>query len=232
MIANSIILVLISAPLIMGKGKPETLTDTYEKPENDGVVFEDIPIAKPQTQLPTTEPNTKPKVKTVVYAKPKVVKDNTETEGKDLANIDELEGAKFGTEQIEGEPIKPSDISFDSPEGLDNGISGAENNEPFIYVEEMPAFVGGEREMLLYIGKKLKYPAEAQRIGAEGIVVVSFVVTQTGKISNAEIVKGIGYGADEEALRVIENMPYWRPGKQNGKPVAVRFTLPIRFSLK
>lgn len=86
--------------------------------------------------------------------------------------------------------------------------------------------------MLKYIGKRIKYPRLAVQEQVEGIVVVSFVVNRQGEITNAAILKGLGYGTDEEALRVVGSMPKWKPGKQNGKPVAVRYTLPIRFSMK
>ena len=86
--------------------------------------------------------------------------------------------------------------------------------------------------MLQYIGKKIKYPAMAQRENIQGLVVVTFVVAQNGDIKDAEVVKGLGYGMDEEAIRVVSSMPRWKPGKQNGKPVPVRYTLPIRFSMR
>jgi periplasmic protein TonB len=96
----------------------------------------------------------------------------------------------------------------------------------------MPYFEGGEQGLLKYISKKIKYPRAAVNEQVEGIVVVSFVVNRQGEITDATILKGLGYGTDEEALRVINSMPNWTPGRQNGKPVAVRYTLPIRFSMK
>jgi len=82
-----------------------------------------------------------------------------------------------------------------------------------------------------YIGQNLHYPDSARKHNIEGRVVVQFVVTEQGKITDCKVVKGIGYLCDEEALHVVSAMPPWKPGMQDGKPVAVYFTLPIRFKL-
>jgi len=82
-----------------------------------------------------------------------------------------------------------------------------------------------------YIGQNLHYPDSARKHNIEGRVIVHFVVTEKGKIADCKVVKGIGYLCDEEALRVVAAMPPWKPGIQNGKPVAVIYTLPIRFKL-
>jgi protein TonB len=83
-----------------------------------------------------------------------------------------------------------------------------------------------------YLSKNLKYPSVARRMGIEGTVYVSFVVEKSGEISNVELLRGIGGGCDEEAIRVIENAPIWKPGYQRSRPVKVRMRLPIRFKLQ
>jgi protein TonB len=85
--------------------------------------------------------------------------------------------------------------------------------------------------MMKFIGKNLKYPSAARRMGIEGQVFVQFVVDAEGKISEVKTIKGISAECDKEAERVIKMMPPWKAGKQNGKPVKVRFVLPIRFKL-
>ena len=100
---------------------------------------------------------------------------------------------------------------------------------PFIYVEAMPTFVGGEEALRKYLQHNLHYPPEALRSGIAGKVFVSFVVSATGTITDVEVVKGLGYGTDAEAKRVISAMPAWTPGRQNHRAVAVRYTLPITF---
>lgn len=97
---------------------------------------------------------------------------------------------------------------------------------------EMPAFVGGETEMYKYLQRNVSFPSMAREANISGAVYVTFVVDTNGIITNAEVLRGIGGGCDEEALRVIRNMPAWKPGKQNGDPVRVRFNMPIRFTLK
>lgn len=103
--------------------------------------------------------------------------------------------------------------------------------EVFTYVEEMPKFIGGQDAMMKYIAATVKYPDSARDKGIQGKVFVNFVVNEDGKISNVKILRGIGGGCDEEAKRVVEGMPVWEPGKQNGKNVAVYFNLPIQFRI-
>jgi TonB family protein len=98
-------------------------------------------------------------------------------------------------------------------------------------VEERPQFPGGDEALLSFLGSNMHYPDEARTKGVEGRVIVKFVVAKTGAITDAKIVRGIGSGCDEEALRVINSMPAWKPGKDKGKPVNVFFTLPISYKL-
>ncbi|MBK7384136.1 MAG: energy transducer TonB [Flavobacteriales bacterium] len=100
----------------------------------------------------------------------------------------------------------------------------------FAIDEEMPSFPNGEAALMQYIRENLRYPATAQSAGVAGTVHVTFIVTQTGGIRDAKVKSGIGSGCDEEALRVINAMPKWNPGKQRGKPVDVQYNLAIRFS--
>jgi protein TonB len=83
-----------------------------------------------------------------------------------------------------------------------------------------------------YIGENLKYPQSAKERNVQGKVVVKFEVNEAGDVVNARIAQGLDAECDSEALRVIQNMPRWKPGKQNGKPVKVTFTLPLEFMLK
>ncbi len=106
-----------------------------------------------------------------------------------------------------------------------------EVEQPFVVVEQMPQFPGGEKEMMKFIKANLKYPVIAQEMGVSGTVIVNFVVGRDGKISRIKVMRGIGSGCDEEAIRVLEKMPAWSPGKQGGKPVLVSYTIPIKFVL-
>lgn len=104
--------------------------------------------------------------------------------------------------------------------------------EIFISAEEMPSFKGGLKAFYDYFGKSIKYPKLAKKNNITGTVVVSFVIDKDGSITDIKVLKGIGFGCDEEAIRVLENAPKWNPGKQRGVPVKVSMTLPIKFAMK
>ncbi|MBD2756166.1 M56 family metallopeptidase [Spirosoma validum] len=99
-------------------------------------------------------------------------------------------------------------------------------------VEEQPKFPGGMAKLGQYLGENLRYPEVAQKAKAEGRVFVRFIVTKEGDITNVEILKGIGYGTEEEAKRVVSQMPRWEPAMQNGEAVNVQYHLPINFQLE
>lgn len=100
----------------------------------------------------------------------------------------------------------------------------------FEVVEEQPAPEGGMEAFYKFVGKELRYPAQANRMGVEGRVFVQFVVDEKGNVSDVKAVKGIGAGCDEEAVRVIK-LTKWNPGKQRGRPVKVRMIMPVMFKL-
>ena len=106
------------------------------------------------------------------------------------------------------------------------------DDEIFTVVEQQPEFPGGTKQLWKYLSENLHYPAAAQKVNAEGRVFVSFVVTKTGEVTDVNILKDIGFGTDEEAKRVVSQMPRWIPARQNGQVVNVRFNLPINFQLK
>jgi protein TonB len=106
-----------------------------------------------------------------------------------------------------------------------------ETDEIFTVVEESAAPKGGMAAFYKYVGEKIKYPAQARRMGIEGRVFVEFVINKDGSLSDVKAIKGIGAGCDEEAVRIIQSAPPWTPGKQRGKPVKQRYTLPIIFKL-
>jgi protein TonB len=112
------------------------------------------------------------------------------------------------------------------------GSGDMSNNEPRISADVMPEFPGGMAALLAYIQKNLHYPAIAREEGIEGKVVIRFIVNALGEIEGAKVMKNIGGGCDKEALRVVNAMPKWKPGKQNGHNVKVYYTLPITFKLQ
>jgi protein TonB len=106
-----------------------------------------------------------------------------------------------------------------------------EVEQVFTIVEDQPEFPGGMPAFYKFVGDKMKYPAQARRMGIEGRVFVQFVVDKDGTVTEVTAVKGIGAGCDEEAERVLRTAPKFKPGKQRGRPVKVRMVLPIIFKL-
>jgi len=101
--------------------------------------------------------------------------------------------------------------------------------EIFTVVEQHPEFPGGMNKLGNYLRKNLRYPEAARKAGIEGRGFVNFIVTDQGVIENVNVLKGLGFGTDEEAVRLISSMPNWRPGKQGGKAQNVRYNLVVNF---
>ena len=112
-----------------------------------------------------------------------------------------------------------------------NPVQVLENDSIYNIVEQMPRFPGGDQAMFDFIGKNVKYPQEAKEKEIQGRVFVQFVVEKDGSVSNVEVIRGIGGGCNEEAVRVVKAMPKWEPGKQKGEPVRVHFILPFVFKM-
>jgi len=115
---------------------------------------------------------------------------------------------------------------------LEEPIEEEETDEIFQIVENPASFKGGIGAFYSYVQKSMKYPSQAQRMGLEGKVFVEFVVGKDGKITDVKVLRGIGAGCDEEAIRVLKNSPAWTPGKQRGRAVRQRMVLPITFKLQ
>ena len=98
--------------------------------------------------------------------------------------------------------------------------------------ETMPQFPGGLGVMMKYLAANIKYPASAVKAKKQGRVIVTFIVQKDGSVSHAKIAKSVDPELDAEALRIVKGMPKWTPGTQNGKPVNVKYTLPVNFSLQ
>ncbi len=108
---------------------------------------------------------------------------------------------------------------------------GKDGKEVFDVTEVQPNPPGGMGGWNNYLASNLRYPTEAKNMGIEGTVIVVFLINSDGTVSNAEILRGIGAGCDEEALRVVQNSPKWTPAQQKGKVVNSRMRLPVRFKL-
>lgn len=121
----------------------------------------------------------------------------------------------------------PGNLSF-NPDPVEASV---EETPIFTVVEDMPSYPGGQGAMMKFLAANIKYPAQAKENGIQGRVFINFVVEADGKVSNVKLLRGIGGGCDEEAMRVVSAMPNWIPGKQDGKGVRVSYNLPVKFAL-
>jgi protein TonB len=174
-----------------------------------------------------------PRVNTVRYKPFEAVPDHTIPKDETPATTDMLQNAIAGPLTIdgEGEDLPLIDIADGTGEGTGAPVEVAGPPAEFLVVEEMPEFPGGQAAMLKFIGKHLRYPSSAQAKGIAGIVYVTFVISPEGQVTKVEVMKGIDTACDQEAARVISKMPAWKPGRQSGRNVPVRYSLPIRFSM-
>lgn len=218
---------IVSYPLITAFIFPE-------EPKLDGLppikiyTFENLPnqsIKKDNVDIPITN---QPKTPTVKYTVP-TIKPDDQVPTDDFATIDKLVNKNPGTETVAGN-INGNDIIEVVPT-IDIPVVEPEIEKPYTWVEEMPSFKGGVGELMNFFSENLNYPEIAKRAGVEGKVILSFLVDKSGKIKDAEVLKGIGAGCDEEAMRVINLMPEWNPGKQNGKAVLTKINIPVVFKL-
>ena len=137
----------------------------------------------------------------------------------------EVEDIEINAEVEQNEVIE----EYIAPEVVEDDVV---EQEIFKIVEEMPSFPGGEQKLMEFVGKNIKYPQIARETGIQGRVFVNFVVEPDGSVSNVSVLRGIGGGCDEEAMRVVKSMPKWKPGKQRGKAVRVQYMLPVNFRLQ
>jgi periplasmic protein TonB len=172
------------------------------------------------------------KIKSTIKFTPPVIKDDSEVKDEDIMKTQEdLTDSKLSvsTSDVKGNSQDADAIDLADLQKKKEVVE--EETKPYSYVEQMPEYPGGDEARIKFFTKNLKYPAIAKESGIQGTVYLTFIVSKTGEISNVQVVRGIGGGCDEEAVRVLQLMPPWIPGRQNGKTVPVQFTLPLRFSL-
>ena len=200
-------------------------------PHGPVVITEILPPPPAQKIItpPTPPPPAPQHLRTVSSTIPKVIEDDmvpdkTMTEVKDLHNAQPGITTSDGDDVISGPAINTGT----GPGTAVVPTSTTGSSTTFTIVEQMPEFMGNMSE---YLSKHLHYPDMARTEGVQGQVIIRFVVNEDGSVSNAQVARGIGGGCDEEALHIVSSMPKWKPGKQNGMPVKVYFTLPIKFQL-
>lgn len=123
------------------------------------------------------------------------------------------------------------DTEIDEILELDEPTDNFDENATFLFVEHQPTFDGGYSAFYKFINKKLRYPSQARRMGIQGKVFLNFVIDKEGNITSIKVIRGIGAGCDEAAIKALQSAPKWNPGKQRGIPVKVSMSLPITFKL-
>lgn len=192
---------------------------------------EELDIPPPPEEEPPPPP---PEIAQIKFLPPEPKADEDVKIEEPPPTIEEAKDKVVSTQNVEGDkvdnftPPPPPPPAVTKPAGLGK----PKEEEIFTAVEQNPEFPGGTAEMYKYINSKIKYPPAAQRANISGRVFVKFVVEKDGSIGQIDVLKGIGFGCDEEAIRVIKSMPKWNPGRQNGKNVRVFFTMPVFYQLE
>ena len=183
----------------------------YEVTDTEFFFEEEIDIQ--QTTQETPPPPPPPAVQEVEVLN--VVEDDVETE----------------TIEINTEDDKDVEVVIAPP--VEAPVEEEEEEVIFVVVESMPEFPGGQQALFKYLAENVKYPVIAQENGIQGRVICQFVVNKDGSIVDVVAVRSSGEPSlDKEAIRVIQSMPKWKPGKQRGKPVRVKYTVPVNFRLQ
>lgn len=179
-----------------------------------------------------------PPIIAVKHTLPTIVAANLATDDDLMPTKDDLKDAIAANQTHIGEPISDASSSVsDDSEITDNAPN--ENtlpNDDEIFeaetIEQWPEFPGGMDALLSYLSSHIKYPTNAFEQGIAGRVILGFVVNKSGDIDEIKVLKSVGYGCDEEAIRVVKNMPTWKPGLVNGRKVNVYYNLPITFEIQ
>jgi protein TonB len=204
----SIGLTITMALVLMAFEWTDSDDGTLDLSGKNNTLFEEVIEVPPTEQPPPPAP---------VIQQPQVVEVPDEEEIKDDIKVN------LDVEVTEESKVEEIVVQAEQPK--------EETDEIFTVVEESATPKGGIQAFYKYVGEKIKYPAQARRMGIEGKVFVEFVINKDGSLSDVRAIKGIGAGCDEEAVRIIQAAPPWNPGKQRGKAVKQRYTLPIYFKL-
>ena len=246
---KSLLILVIAAALVGGFLAWKVIEQ--KQAEEQQAYMEAMELAKLQEQAKKEEKKKPEKVQPKIEAKkeipvaretqkftaPVIKKDELVKEENQVKQMDKLDDkVAVGAEDKEG--VKDRTV-----EAVRNDIAVAAPPPPpapkpevatkvFDVVEEMPSFPGGQGALMQYLASNIKYPVVAQENGVQGRVIVSFVVERDGSISDVKVARSVDPSLDREAQRVVKSMPRWKPGKQNGSAVRVKYTVPVVFRLQ
>ena len=245
---KSLLILVIAAALVGGFLAWKVIEQ--KQAEEQQAYMEAMELAKLQQQAKKEEKKkepVKPKIEpkkeipvareTQKFTAPVIKKDELVKEENQVKQMDKLDDkVAVGTENKEG--VKDRTV-----EAVRNDIAVAApppppapkpevSNKVFDVVEEMPSFPGGQGALMAFLNSNIKYPVVAQENGVQGRVIVGFVVERDGSITDVKVMRSVDPSLDREAQRVIKAMPKWKPGKQNGSAVRVKYTVPVVFRLQ
>jgi len=238
MIAATLVMITVSAPIVASMFDKPLVVDL---PNDHPRIIKDIEVIipkEPEPKVPEVKPLEPSNPVTTIANTTPIIEAAAAVNDADLPPTkEELKDAVAGIENKEGEETDVLDLPIIDYEGEGSGIIPQEpapnDNEIFddVDVSQMPEFPGGEEELIRYLAQNIQYPKQALDGNTEGRVLIGFVVNKEGNIDDVKVLRSIGDGCDEEAVRVIHKMPKWKPGKNNGKLVNVFYNLPVTFQL-
>jgi protein TonB len=228
-IAGTLFILLFLSPKILSLIRGNTTTDdVYE--QKTPVTVQLPPAVNPKTLPPPSIEPPQAKKNVLRFPPPIVVDREVDT---DPPQIKELVNADPGQKTIAGDPDGQLVITAATGKGPEQTAVVEDDKVYDIYVplEVQPMFPGGMNKFYTYLSKAIRYPEMAQENGIQGKVFMSFIVEKNGTLTDIKVERKLGSGTDEEAIRVLKASPHWMPGIQNGRPVRVKYNIPISFSL-
>ena len=246
---KSLLILVIAAALVGGFLAWKVIEQ--KQAEEQQAYMEAMELAKLQEQAKKEEKKKPEKVQPKIEAKkeipvaretqkftaPVIKKDELVKEENQVKQMDKLDDkVAVGSEDKEG--VKDRTVEAERSEIAVAAPPPPPAPKPevatkvFDVVEEMPSFPGGQGALMQYLASNIKYPVVAQENGVQGRVIVSFVVERDGSISDVKVARSVDPSLDREAQRVVKSMPKWKPGKQNGSAVRVKYTVPVVFRLQ
>ena len=236
---HNLAMVIVTVVAVIGFSLPTLIR--MVTPQQEKIVMTEVTTL---SKLPPAEVKNNDEIKkvnipppplksSIKFTPPVIKKDEEVKENEEIKSQEELTNTKMaisiadvkGNDEINGKDVAElREVAQETPPPA--------VEKPFISVEQMPEFPGGQKALLKYLGSNVHYPVIAAENGVQGRVVVRFVVSKTGEIGSVEILQKLDRSCDEEAVRVIKSMPKWIPGKQNGVAVPVYFVVPVVFQLQ
>jgi periplasmic protein TonB len=228
LISTTFVAAIISLPAIIKAVIPSA--DRF-KIDEATIISTIDPIEEiPKPEIPIEQPKPQLQAQTVKFTPPEITDEKNIKEDEKLQAQENLMEAKgiISVASHEGSLERDAVVK----EVVGNNAITETDEKPFVGAEQMPQFPGGDKELMAYITKNLKYPTIPAENGIQGRVVIRFVVSKTGDVTDVQIMKGLDPACDKEAVRVVKAMPKWIPGRQNGRAVPVYYTLPVTYRLQ